>query len=136
MMLLSCSSNGDNEKIQTTDSLSLIVDGQETEFNERELSHENQKCKIDSLLPDEFALVGDIVIDDSLLINDPANRTINGVRILAEVMPEFIGGFDSLAIYIKENLKYPEWEKKADIQGKFLFLLRSTKTEKLLTRKY
>lgn len=112
IMLLGCSSNGSNNKDQVNDSLVFTLNGKEKKFNQKEVSHENGNCKIDSLLPEEFAVVGELVADDSLL-----NSDANGVRILAEVMPEFSGGFDSLVVYIKENLKYPEWEKKAGIQG-------------------
>jgi len=135
MMLLSCSSNGDKEKDLTNDSLTLMLNGGGPKFEESELYSENQNCKIDSLLPDEFALVGDLVVDDSLLINDPVNRTIDGVRILAEVMPEFIGGFDSLAVYIKKNLKYPEWEKRAEIQGNVFVSFTVDKDGKIINPK-
>lgn len=111
-MLLGCSSNGDLEKTQTTDSLALTLAAEQTEFKEKGLNLENQKCGIDSSPPDELGLLGELVADDSLFVSDP-----NGVRILADVMPEFIGGIDSLMVYIKENLNYPEWEKKAKIQG-------------------
>lgn len=33
-------------------------------------------------------------------------------------MPEFKGGVDSLFSYIKNNIKYPEWEKKQKIEGR------------------
>jgi len=36
---------------------------------------------------------------------------------IAEVMPEFVGGIDSLMNFLKENIQYPEWEKQNDIQG-------------------
>ena len=34
-----------------------------------------------------------------------------------ENMPEFVGGIDSLSSFIKQNLKYPEWEKSNKIEG-------------------
>ena len=82
------------------------------------------------MLPDEFPIVGELVVDDSLLVSDPS-----GVRILAEVMPEFIGGFDSLIVYIKENLKYPEWEKKAKIQGNVFVSFTVDKDGKIIDPK-
>lgn len=36
---------------------------------------------------------------------------------LVEKMPEFEGGIDSLFSYLRQNLKYPEWEKSNKIQG-------------------
>ncbi len=38
-------------------------------------------------------------------------------RMMAEVMPEFKGGTEALMSYVKENLKYPRWEKKRKIEG-------------------
>lgn len=117
MILLGCSRNDNQDKVQTIDSLTFALNGQSDGFKNQKDS--NHTCKIDSLLPDQFELVGDIVLDDSLVVND-TTRTIygdNGVRIIVEVMPEFIGGFDSLYSYIKENLKYPDWEMKNRIEG-------------------
>jgi TonB family protein len=37
--------------------------------------------------------------------------------IIAEVMPEFVGGFDSLLSFMRKNVKYPEFEKKNSIEG-------------------
>lgn len=117
MLLLGCSTNNNKTNLQTNDSLVYFSNDKNGDLS-RQIDS-NHACKIDSLLPDEFELVGDIVFDDSLLVDD-TTATIygeNGVRILAEVMPEFIGGFDSLFIYIKENLKYPDWERKKEIEG-------------------
>jgi TonB family protein len=36
---------------------------------------------------------------------------------LTPVMPEFVGGYDSLLTFMKENLQYPEWEKKNRVEG-------------------
>jgi TonB family protein len=38
-------------------------------------------------------------------------------RMIVEVMPEFEGGTDALMKFIKDNLKYPRWEKRRKIQG-------------------
>lgn len=36
---------------------------------------------------------------------------------IAEIMPEFPGGTDSLMLFIKQRLTYPKWEKRNKIQG-------------------
>ena len=36
---------------------------------------------------------------------------------VVEVMPEFVGGIDSLMRFIKNNINYPEWEKENNIEG-------------------
>lgn len=108
-MLLACSTDSRKEKAQTNDTLAVILNGQGNDLKKADLT-KKENCKIDSILPDDFPLVGEIAINDTI-------TQINGVRIFAEVMPEFVGGFDSLVSYIKENLKYPEWEKREKIEG-------------------
>lgn len=115
MTLLSCSTNDNQKKNQTIDSLTFALNGQHGDKENKK--HENPNCKIDSLLPEEFELVGDIVLVDSLVTEDVDPQFVNGVRVLAEVMPEFVGGFDSLYSYFKSKLKYPEWERKEKIEG-------------------
>lgn len=36
---------------------------------------------------------------------------------IAEVMPEFIGGMDSLLAYLERNVQYPQWESSQKIEG-------------------
>jgi TonB family protein len=116
MMLLSCSSNNDKGEAGQKESIALVSDAT-VQIKKPDSSLAEDDHRMDSLLPGELSLVGDLVIDDSLLVNDPQYRTVSGVRIFAEVMPEFIGGVDSLMAYFGQNLVYPEWEKKAGIEG-------------------
>ncbi len=47
-------------------------------------------------------------------------KVIDGDTIYSgfiEVMPEFIGGIDSLQHFMEENLEYPKWEEKKKIEG-------------------
>jgi protein TonB len=39
------------------------------------------------------------------------------VRLGAEIMPEFLGGFEGLYKFLGENIKYPKMERIAGIQG-------------------
>jgi len=39
------------------------------------------------------------------------------IGAIAEVMPEFPGGFDHLSRYLKRNVRYPAWERKNKIEG-------------------
>lgn len=116
MTLLSCSTNDNQKRNETIDSLAFVINGQQENFKENS-KHEIPTCKIDSLLPDEFELVGVIMLEDSLITENSDPQFVNGVRIIAEVMPEFVGGFDSLYSYFKAKLNYPEWEKKEKIEG-------------------
>lgn len=53
--------------------------------------------------PDEFKVVEKVVEDK--------------VRLGAEVMPEFVGGFEGLYKFLGDNIKYPKMERIAGIQG-------------------
>lgn len=116
LTILSCSTKENQEKNQTIDSLTFSLCEQHKNANENN-KHENLMCKPDSLLPDEVDLVGAIMLVDSLESAGVDAQVRNEVRLIAEVMPEFIGGFDSLYSYIRSNLKYPEWERKEKIEG-------------------
>lgn len=39
---------------------------------------------------------------------------------IVDIMPEFKGGIDSLMSFIRQNLKYPDWERENNIEGKVL----------------
>lgn len=61
-------------------------------------------------LDEPVPIMGDIVLVDPKV--EPAK--------LSEVMPEFVGGIDSLTSYIKTNLQYPEYEKTRNIEGRIV----------------
>jgi TonB family protein len=115
LTLLNCSTK-DIKKNQAIDSLTFSISKQHKNSNESN-KYENPICKTDSLLPDEVELVGAIMLVDSLDTESLGSQLGSDVRLIAEVMPEFAGGFDSLYSYIGKNLKYPEWEKKEKIEG-------------------
>jgi|JI10StandDraft_1071094.scaffolds.fasta_scaffold00473_34 TonB family protein len=115
LTLLNCSTK-DIKKNQAIDSLTFSISKQHKNSNESN-KYENPICKTDSLLPDEVELVGAIMLVDSLDTESLGSQLGSDVRLIAEVMPEFAGGFDSLYSYIRKNLKYPEWEKKEKIEG-------------------
>jgi len=58
----------------------------------------------------ENMLLGMIYLEDSL-------ESRNAIKRVAEVMPEFPGGFENYLTYITKNLKYPESEQKQKIEG-------------------
>lgn len=60
---------------------------------------------------DEVPLLGDVIVEPDTAYgrSEP--------YMFAEVMPEFVGGIDSLMSFLKDNINYPEWEKKNKIQG-------------------
>jgi TonB family protein len=48
-------------------------------------------------------------IDDPLGLSEP--------QCIAQIMPEFVGGFDSLVSFMRRTIKYPDLEKKNSIEG-------------------
>lgn len=46
--------------------------------------------------------------------------TICASAQIVETMPEFPGGQDALMLFLKDNIKYPEYERSKGIQGKVL----------------
>jgi protein TonB len=61
--------------------------------------------------PTEQGLVGQI------MFRDPIEDTSNEPYMFVEVMPEFVGGIDSLTSYLKQKINYPKWEKENKIEG-------------------
>jgi TonB family protein len=91
-----------NSKIDT--SISLSIDSATTidkNLNPKVPAHR-------SIVPLDYILIGEI----SVQWNEE-NQPLK----FADQMPEFIGGVSSLFAYIKQNLSFPEWEKKNNIQG-------------------
>lgn len=62
---------------------------------------------IDQAIVPAPPIVGDIDIIDTCKVD-----------IYCDTMPEFKGGIDSLGIFIKNNLEYPKWASKKNIQGR------------------
>jgi TonB family protein len=58
--------------------------------------------------------------DQPSVIHQHPDYTLNTPVSFAEKMPEFIGGQDSLNLFIKRHLRYPEWEKEHYIEGKVI----------------
>jgi len=70
--------------------------------------------------PIPYPTVGEIIIDPPPPPRSAFEDSIareNEVLDFADKMPEFKGGMDSLFKFIQKNLKYPEYEKEANIQG-------------------
>jgi len=64
------------------------------------------------VVPTEIALDGDIC----LMPNKSSGQS--EPYSFVEIMPEFKGGIDSLMSFIRQNLNYPDLEKRNKIQGK------------------
>ncbi|MAO32840.1 MAG: hypothetical protein CL824_04970 [Crocinitomicaceae bacterium] len=63
------------------------------------------------------------VIDQTIVPTPPILGDIDiidtcKVDIYCDTMPEFKGGIDSLSVFIKNNLEYPKWASKKNIQGR------------------
>jgi len=65
-----------------------------------------------------YELLGDVAIAGNIgIIEEFPVDSVEKVKQFAEVMPEFIGGIDAMQKFILDNLQYPEYEKKKNIQG-------------------
>ncbi len=61
----------------------------------------------------EPELMGDIAVEV-----EPESGQVSGQVVkFAEKMPEYPGGLDPMQEFIKANLKYPEYEKKKQLEG-------------------
>ncbi|MBL7884148.1 MAG: energy transducer TonB [Bacteroidia bacterium] len=49
--------------------------------------------------------------------NDSINTKKEDAYTITEVMPEYIGGFDAMGKFLRENIKYPKKARKKDKQG-------------------
>ncbi|NEQ49146.1 MAG: energy transducer TonB [Leptolyngbya sp. SIO3F4] len=94
--------------IDTLETVSLDTTTDSTTVSPEPENTEPEVPELDSM---DLTLEGDI-----MLIGDTAHKH-TGPYSYVEHMPEFKGGMDSLMAYVRENLKYPEWEKSNDIQG-------------------
>lgn len=59
---------------------------------------------------------GDIVYEEGIDIIEPVDT--NEIYIVVEEDPEFPGGIQALADYLRDNIKYPEACRKDSIQGR------------------
>lgn len=71
----------------------------------------NSQCEKDTEKHDDIAFAGMIVPLDML-----ENKEEN-LYSYTSVMPEFVGGMDSLQAFLSKNIVYPSYEKKNKIEG-------------------
>ncbi len=69
--------------------------------------HKTQEKNDGVIIPPAIPVMGIIAVEPDTSEN----------RMFAEVMPEFVGGMDSLYSFILANIKYPDWEKQNKIEG-------------------
>ncbi len=115
ILLMSCNSpTTEKSKITTSDTLVVQQDttiDQPTIASQTDTIQKNQKEEKFVEIP-ELPILGEITF-----VPDTAfGRTTPYPYV--EVMPEFKGGIDSLMSFLRQNLKYPDWEKENKIQGK------------------
>jgi TonB family protein len=115
--LFSCrDNNGDaNKKVEFVilDSTKKI-DSATVKVNSKSL-----KCKVDTCQPkEETGLLGEVAPGYTLEgYKETEGGTLDKPFTYVDTYPEFAGGIDSLKAFIKENLKYPQYEKENKIEG-------------------
>lgn len=115
LFLASCSNNpAMNSKIVNVDSTSTQTSANNTTKPDTSIKEELEIEYTDTLFP----LIGEVEFEFET--NDTSMKYTcdkNGNFTFVENMPEFKGGIDSLILFITQNVKYPEWERKNNIQG-------------------
>jgi TonB family protein len=76
------------------------------------LNHAYKDTQKQGVEPPEIPMEGEICVIPDISSSQCEPYTS------VEIMPEFKGGIDSLMSFIKQNLNYPDWEKKNKIEGK------------------
>ena len=72
-----------------------------------------QDSKTDRII---YSPNGDLVDEEGIYIIEPVDT--NEIYIVVEEEPEFPGGIQALANYLRDNIKYPEACRKDSIQGR------------------
>lgn len=129
LILTSCN-NSTTDNNSTSIQQDLFTRGSKTDTIENKSQAYNLgQTKQDTAVKDqEIATLG-IVVDpdrDTLNSDDPYDVTI---------MPEFVGGIDSLMNYLKANINYPKWEMKNKIHGTVYVSFTVEKTGKIKNAK-
>jgi len=115
LFLASCSNDPViNSNIVNVDSTSTQTSANNTTKPDTSIKEELEIEYTDTLFP----LIGEVEFEFET--NDTSMKYTcdkNGNFTFVENMPEFKGGIDSLILFITQNVKYPEWERKNNIQG-------------------
>ena len=117
LILASCNNNSTDQKestnIVTTITQTDTIEGTGIINKEpQDTTIKHKKTEKDTPIIPSDILLGEI---------DIYHDTIYGKTEpyqLVDIMPEFKGGIDSLMSFVRQNLKYPEWEKENKIEGK------------------
>lgn len=82
---------------------------------------DNQDIRVESFDVDKennYSPNGDIVDEEFFYIDEPLDT--NAIYFVVEDLPEFPGGTQALADYLRDNIKYPELCRKDSIQGRVI----------------
>lgn len=82
---------------------------------------DNQDIRVESFDVDKennYSPDGDIVDEEFFYIDEPLDT--NAIYFVVEDLPEFPGGTQALADYLRDNIKYPELCRKDSIQGRVI----------------
>jgi TonB family protein len=117
IILASCNNNSADQKVSTNHDTTITQT--DTIGNTNIINEEPKDTTVKSKTAEKDPPV--IPIDIVLGEIDIYHDTIYGKTEpyqLVDIMPEFKGGIDSLMSFVRQNLKYPEWEKENKIEGK------------------
>jgi TonB family protein len=74
---------------------------------------------VDVLMGDVIAIeTGEIELHEPIVAGNVIVNKVERAIEIAEVMPEFVGGMDSLMSYLSKNINYPKKAQKLGIEGR------------------
>lgn len=119
LILAGCNNNSTDQNV-ITNPISKIEET--NSFKEIEIKNEDtQKTEVKPKKSEnETTIIPlEIVSGEINFYHDSFNKKSEPYQIV-DIMPEFKGGIDSLMSFIRQNLKYPDWERENNIEGKVL----------------
>ncbi|MCW5932509.1 MAG: energy transducer TonB [Bacteroidetes bacterium] len=117
MILASCNNNApDNQVLTPQDTIIIQSDTTKKDIKKNEEPKDTIK-EVEQAKIDPPVIPIDIVLGEIDIYHDTIYGKAEPYQ-LVDIMPEFKGGIDSLMSFVRQNLKYPDWEKENKIEGK------------------
>ena len=117
LILASCNYNSTEQKALTNPDTAII---QTDTIGDGFVNNQKPNDTVGKVLKTEKyppIIPVDIVLGDIEIYHDTIYGKTEPYQ-LVDVMPEFKGGIDSLMSFVRQNLKYPEWERENKVEGK------------------
>lgn len=117
MILASCNNNTPDNQVSTPQDTIIIQSDTTKKDIEKNDEPKDTIKKVEQTKIDPPVIPIDIVLGEIDIYHDTIYGKTEPYQ-LVDIMPEFKGGIDSLMSFVRQNLKYPDWEKENKIEGK------------------